>query len=109
MIQRRWCKGEAPGGKGMEGKINISDQYQTQIYCRLLAEDTSSPTLHHCIAAYISDSAMLATALLPHLKEGEITFAKSMILSLDHSIWIHRPDFRVDDWLLYEIESTVAG
>jgi acyl-CoA thioesterase II len=30
--------------------------------------------------------------------------------SLDHSMWINHPDFRIDnDWLLYETESTVAA
>lgn len=33
-----------------------------------------------------------------------------MAASLDHSMWIHRYDFRIDnDWVLYETESTVGG
>ena len=33
-----------------------------------------------------------------------------MAASLDHSMWFHRRDFRIDtDWLLYETESTIAG
>jgi acyl-CoA thioesterase II len=33
-----------------------------------------------------------------------------MAASLDHSMWIHRHDFRIDnDWVLYETESTVGA
>jgi acyl-CoA thioesterase-2 len=28
--------------------------------------------------------------------------------SLDHAMWFHR-DFRIDDWLLYEMDSTNAS
>jgi len=31
-----------------------------------------------------------------------------MIASLDHSIWFHRP-FRMDEWLLYDVDSPAAG
>ena len=30
------------------------------------------------------------------------------VASLDHSIWFHRP-FRMDEWLLYAIDSPNAG
>ena len=30
------------------------------------------------------------------------------VASLDHSLWLHRP-VRVDDWLLYAIDSPVAA
>ena len=32
----------------------------------------------------------------------------SEIASLDHAVWFHR-DFRLDDWLLYAIDSPWAG
>lgn len=54
--------------------------------------------MHRCVAAYISDFALLSTALLPHpdLKVG-------MMASLDHSMWFHAP-FRADEWLLCQME-----
>lgn len=62
--------------------------------------------LHHCTASFISDSTMIATALLPHVKAG---FHMGMVLSLDHSMWFHRYIYSVDEWMLYETESTVAA
>jgi acyl-CoA thioesterase len=33
-----------------------------------------------------------------------------MAASLDHSMWIHHYDFKIDeDWVLYETESTIGG
>ncbi len=49
---------------------------------------------------------MLTAALHPHgltLRDPEL-----MIASLDHAIWFHRP-FRVDEWLLYTIDSPSSG
>uniref|UniRef100_A0A914V0B5 Acyl-CoA thioesterase 8 n=1 Tax=Plectus sambesii TaxID=2011161 RepID=A0A914V0B5_9BILA len=65
----------------------------------------SDDRLHQCVAAYISDSSMVGTALLPHLARG---FIPSMLFSLDHSIWFHHHKFRIDDWMLYETESPIA-
>ena len=28
--------------------------------------------------------------------------------SLDHALWLHR-DFRMDDWVLFELDSPVSG
>ena len=61
--------------------------------------------LHQNILAYVSDFELLATATLPHaisLTQGNILMA-----SIDHALWVHRP-FRVDDWLLYSMESPTA-
>uniref|UniRef100_A0A1I7YTW2 Acyl-coenzyme A thioesterase 8 n=1 Tax=Steinernema glaseri TaxID=37863 RepID=A0A1I7YTW2_9BILA len=64
------------------------------------------PELNYTIAAFISDSTMIETALRPHCSEG---FVPSMVFSLDHCIWLHKPNFRVDEWMLYENYSSVAG
>ncbi|VDK62678.1 unnamed protein product [Anisakis simplex] len=63
------------------------------------------PRLHQCVAAYISDCTMLETAIRPHSIRG---FIPSMAFSLDHCIWIHNSNFRVDDWMLYENISPIA-
>ena len=62
---------------------------------------------HHCALAYLSDIGLLASSLLPHptaLFKGDV-----MVASIDHAMWFHTSDFRVDDWLLYCIESPWAG
>ncbi|KAI6231586.1 Ribosomal protein L37/S30 family-containing protein [Aphelenchoides besseyi] len=63
--------------------------------------------VHHCIAAFISDCAPVGTPICANAAAG---FQLGMAASLDHSMWIHRQSFRMDeDWLLYETESTVGA
>ncbi|CAD5117529.1 DgyrCDS6294 [Dimorphilus gyrociliatus] len=61
--------------------------------------DENDRNLHRCACAYISDIALLRTALVPY-PNFKMTFAAS----LDHSMWFHSP-FRADEWMLYECES----
>lgn len=61
--------------------------------------------VHSNLLAYASDSEFLTTALKPHGKTW--IHPGVMIASLDHAMWFHRP-FRLDDWLLYVIESPSA-
>ncbi len=58
--------------------------------------------LHQCILAFASDFALMGTAMLPH----GVSFMQPNIqaASLDHAMWFHR-DFRVDEWLLYHMDS----
>lgn len=62
--------------------------------------------LHQQLLAYTADFSFLTTSLRPHgvswLTPGIQT------ASLDHSMWFHRP-FRMDEWLLYDIESPSAS
>jgi len=69
----------------------------------LPADDTD---LHAKLLAYSSDFNLLPTSLHPHARSyGQ----KGMqMASLDHSVWFHRP-FRIDEWLLYAIDSPNAG
>ena len=51
-------------------------------------------------------SRLVLTALYPH---GQSYWNPRMqVASLDHAMWYHR-DFRMDDWLLYAMESPNAG
>ncbi|KAL6111338.1 acot8 [Pungitius sinensis] len=59
--------------------------------------------LHCCVAAYVSDFALLDTALLPYPNHRAHFSA-----SLDHAMWFHST-FRADEWMLYECESPWAG
>lgn len=62
--------------------------------------------IHRYLLAYASDFNFLPTALLPH---GVSFFSERMqVVTIDHSMWFHH-DFRIDDWLLYEVDSSVAA
>lgn len=64
------------------------------------------PSLHKYLLAYASDFNLLTTSMLPH---GVSVFQKFMqVASLDHSLWFHS-DLRMDDWLLYSMDSPWAG
>lgn len=61
--------------------------------------------LHDCILAYLSDVSLLSTTLVTH----GVSFGPDlMAVSLDHSMWFHRP-LRVDDWMLFEQVSPSAA
>ena len=65
-----------------------------------------NPALHLYLLAYASDFGLLTTSMLPH---GVSVWQKFMqVASLDHAIWFHRP-VRVDEWLLYSMDSPWAG
>jgi acyl-CoA thioesterase-2 len=64
------------------------------------------PEIHRYLLAYVSDYQLVATATLPHGIRFERD--KLQLASLDHAMWFHRP-FRLDDWLLYSMDSPNAG
>ncbi|KAG8007392.1 Acyl-coenzyme A thioesterase 8 [Nibea albiflora] len=59
--------------------------------------------LHCCVAAYVSDYALLGTVLLPYPN-----YRAKFSASLDHAMWFHST-FRTDEWMLYECVSPWAG
>ncbi len=76
------------------------------MWIRATAPLPDDSALHTAILAYASDFALIDTALIAH---GRTMFEPQLQLaSLDHACWIHRP-FRIDDWLLYALDSPVAG
>ncbi len=81
-------------------------QPQRHVWMRAKGTMPDSIPAHQAVLAYASDYNLLTTALLPHgdlLASGNIQLA-----SLDHGMWFHR-DFRIDDWLLYAIDSPSAS
>ena len=60
--------------------------------------------LQQCVASFISDLALLGAAKQPAPVGHQLGF----ITSLDHSMWFHNP-FRIDEWMLCEIESPQCG
>ncbi|MDX1726031.1 MAG: acyl-CoA thioesterase II [Pseudomonas sp.] len=64
------------------------------------------PQLHKLLLAYASDFNLLTTSMQPH---GVSVFQKFMqVASLDHSLWFHS-NLRMDDWLLYAMDSPWSG
>ncbi len=77
-----------------------------QVWFRSRDALPDTPGLHRYLLAYTSDFQFLSTALQPH---GVSWLTPRMQLaSLDHAMWFHRP-FRMDDWLLFDIESPTAS
>jgi acyl-CoA thioesterase II len=74
----------------------------------LRAEGTMPDELlsHQAVLAYASDYGLLATVLQPH--GLSIRAPNLQVASIDHALWFHRP-FRVDDWLLYALDSPAAA
>ncbi len=62
--------------------------------------------LHQNLLAYVSDYELLGASVLPH----GLTFVTGGLImaSLDHALWFHR-EFRIDQWLLYAIDSPNAS
>jgi acyl-CoA thioesterase-2 len=62
--------------------------------------------LHRCLLAYVSDFNLLDTATMPH---GVSVVTPNLVMaSVDHAMWFHR-SVRVDEWLLYAIDSPSAS
>ncbi|HRD81759.1 MAG: acyl-CoA thioesterase II [Saprospiraceae bacterium] len=76
------------------------------VWMRSKGEMPQDLALHQTVLAYASDYNLLTTALLPH--GNEASFGDYMLASLDHAMWFHR-DFKMDDWLLYAIDSPSAS
>lgn len=61
---------------------------------------------HQQVLTYTSDYSLLGTATLPH--RGQFKAGDLYMASLDHAMWFHR-DFRIDEWLLYALDSPSAS
>jgi acyl-CoA thioesterase-2 len=77
-----------------------------QVWFRSVAKLPDDEALHRRLLAYVSDFFLLDTSILPH---GGSFLASSVVMaSIDHAMWFHR-SLRVDDWLLYAVESPSAS
>jgi acyl-CoA thioesterase-2 len=77
-----------------------------QVWTRAPLRLPDEPLVHEALFAYVSDYGLLSTALQPHgIAMGD---PRLQLASLDHSIWFHRP-FRMDEWLLFSMESPNAS
>lgn len=62
--------------------------------------------VHQALLAFCSDLSLMTTAMLPH----GMSFWQPQVqsASIDHSLWFLRP-CRVDEWLLYSMDSPSAA
>jgi acyl-CoA thioesterase-2 len=77
-----------------------------EIWFRAVAPLGGDEMLHRRLLAYVSDFFLLDTATLPH--GTSLLTPKVVMASIDHAMWFHRT-LRVDDWLLYAIDSPSAS
>ncbi|GAB7193755.1 acyl-CoA thioesterase II [Dickeya oryzae] len=77
-----------------------------QVWCRANGTMPDDERTHQYLLGYTSDCHFLLTALQPH---GVGFLERGMqVATIDHAMWFHRP-FRLDDWLLYSVESPSAS
>lgn len=77
-----------------------------QVWIRAVDRLPKDQALHQNLLAYVSDFELLATSTLPH----GLSFTRRNVImaSLDHALWFHRK-FRIDEWLLYSMDSPNAS
>jgi acyl-CoA thioesterase-2 len=77
-----------------------------KIWFRALDPLPDDEVLHRSLLAYASDYYLLGTAGL----DVRLTVDRSKLhmASIDHAMWFHRP-FRMDEWLLYVLDSPTAS
>jgi acyl-CoA thioesterase-2 len=77
-----------------------------EIWFRAVGRLPDDEMLHRRLLAYVSDFFLLDTATLPH---GTSLLRPTLVMaSIDHAMWFHRT-LRVDDWLLYAMDSPSAS
>jgi acyl-CoA thioesterase-2 len=87
----------------LKGSVEEPHRY---VWFRANGSMPDDQRIHQYLLGYASDFNFLPTALQPHgvgfLEPG------MQVATIDHSMWFHRP-FRMDDWLLYAVESSSAS
>jgi acyl-CoA thioesterase-2 len=87
----------------LKPKVMKPERY---VWVRANGPMPESHRTHQYMLAYASDFQFLPTATQPH----GVSFITPgiQIATMDHSMWFHR-EFRMDEWLLYAIESPTAS
>jgi len=76
------------------------------VWIRAVDSLPDGTALHQNLLTYVSDFELVATSTMPHALP--FTRGNIILASLDHALWFHRA-FRIDEWLLYSMESTNAS
>ena len=78
---------------------------ERRCWFRATGEMPDELLMHQAVLAYASDYGLLGTVLQPH--GLSIRSPRIQVASLDHALWLHRT-FRVDDWMLFAMDSPAA-
>lgn len=70
---------------------------QARMWIRIKKGLSDDPIEHMAAFAYTSDISLLGASLAAH----DANPARTMLASLDHTVWFHQP-FRADEWWLYD-------
>ncbi|KAK8966969.1 hypothetical protein KSP40_PGU012790 [Platanthera guangdongensis] len=93
-IQIKYCDSSS-AARQSKSRLNF--------WLRARGKLSDDQALHRCVVAYASDLIFSSVSLDPHRQKG----LKTTSLSLDHSMWFHKP-IKADDWMLLAIESPSA-
>jgi acyl-CoA thioesterase-2 len=77
---------------------------QARMWVRVNGVLGDDPLEHLAVFTYASDVSLLGASLAAH----DVDPTKTMMASLDHTLWFHRP-FRADEWWLYDQWSPSAS
>ena len=101
-LELRWI------GDSRQGGLPKSDEQpaQVRLWVRTNGKLDDDPVVHQAAFTYLSDLTLLGSALVPH--GVDVGSPRVQSVSLDHTIWFHRP-FRADEWLLYDQASPSAS
>jgi acyl-CoA thioesterase II len=77
-----------------------------QFWIRVSSRLPDDPAAHLAAFTYLSDVTLVGAALAPH--DTSLGHPATLVASLDHSVWFHRP-FRADEWWLYDQVSPSAS
>ena len=87
--------------------INVQNQAPFRhIWLKVNEKMPDDKRLHREVLAYASDYNLMTTSLLPH--RTQFRRKEMQMASLDHAMWFHH-DFKMDDWLLYALDSPSAS
>lgn len=93
--------------------VNLHSPFEPQVaeptrYVWLRANGAmpDDPRIHKYLLAYASDFHFLPTALQP--SGSSYMMPNMQVATIDHAMWFHQ-DFKMDDWLLYAIDSPRAS
>ena len=87
----------------LDPEIRVPEKY---LWFRAIGPLPEDMAVHQYLLAYASDFGLVGTSLYPH---GRTFWDPNIqMASLDHAMWFHR-DFRMDDWLLYAMQSPSAS
>lgn len=84
-------------------EVTLANRY---VWFKANGDMPNDPRIHKYLLAYASDFEFLPTALQPH---GLSFMQPNMqVATIDHAMWFHR-DFRMDEWILYAVDSPSAS